>query len=249
MMLQLVAEDYWWPTMKQFIQNYVKGYATCQLTKPNTHQPKPPLMLITVEMGAIPFQTISLDLITDLPMSKGYDLVLTIVDHDCSKAAIFLPCQKTIDAEEVARLYVQHMFPHFGHPYYVISDRDPYFTSHFTHQMCALLGITQNISTAYHPQTDGQSKRTNQWVEQYIHIYGNNQQDNWADLLPLAQFIHNSWLNVSTKQTPFELLYGANPIIHLSGKSTNIPALNQRQDWLKKAREHAQESIENAQQL
>jgi Integrase zinc binding domain len=153
--LQMVAEDYWWPTMKQFIQNYVKGCATCQLTKPNTHQPKPPLMPITVETKAIPFQTISLDLITDLPTSKGYDSVLTIVNHNCSKAAIFLPCQKTVDAEEVTQLYVQHVFPHFGHPHHVISDWDPHFTSHFTHQMCTLLGITQNISTTYHPQMDG----------------------------------------------------------------------------------------------
>jgi Integrase zinc binding domain len=227
-MLWMVAEDYWWPTMKQFVQNYVKGCATCQLTKPNTHQPKPPLMPITVEAKAIPFQTISLDLITDLPTSKGYDSVLTIVDHDCSKAAIFLPCQKTIDAEEVAQLYVQHVFPHFGHPHHGISNQDPCFTSHFTHQMCALLGITQNISTTYHPQMDGQSECANQWVEQYICIYGNSQQDDWADLLPLAQFVHNSWPNVSTKWTPFELLYGANPIIHLSGRSTNIPALYQR---------------------
>jgi hypothetical protein len=86
-------------------------------------------------------------------------------------------------------------------------------------------------------------------VEQYVHIYGNSQQDDWVDLLPLAQFVHNSWPNASMKQTPFELLYGANPIIHLFGKSTNIPALNRRQEWLKEVRERTQESIENAQWL
>jgi hypothetical protein len=118
--LRMVANDYWWPTMREFVQNYVKGCATCQMTKPNTSRPKPPLMPIPVEPKAIPFQTISLDLITDLPTSRGYDSVLTIVDHNCSKAAIFLPCQKTIDAEEVAKLYVQHVFPHFGHPHHVI---------------------------------------------------------------------------------------------------------------------------------
>ena len=176
--LQMVAKDYWWPDMKQFVQNYVKGCAVCQATKPNTVQPRAPLLPIAVVPKAIPFQTISLDLITDLPVSKGYDSILTIVDHDCSKAAIFLPCRKTIDVEGIAHLYVQHVFSHFGHPQHVISDRDPRFTAQFMRQMCALLGITQNISTAYHPQTDGQSECANQWVEQYLRIYGNSQQDN-----------------------------------------------------------------------
>jgi hypothetical protein len=138
------------------------------MTKPNTVRPRAPLLPIAVVPRAIPFQTISLDLITDLPVSKGYDSILTIIDHDCSKAAVFLPCQKTIDAEGIAQLYVQHVFPHFGHPQHIISDRDPQFTAQFTRQMCTLLGITQNISTAYHSQTDGQSERTNQWVEQYL---------------------------------------------------------------------------------
>jgi hypothetical protein len=193
--------------------------------------------------------TISLDLITDLPVSKGYDSVLTIVDHDCSKAAVFLPCQKTIDVEGIAQLYVQHVFPYFGHPQHVISDRDPRFTAQFTCQMSTLLGITQNISTAYHPQTDGQSERANQWVEQYLWIYGNSQQDNWANLLPLAQFVHNSWPNASTKRTLFELLFGVNPIIRITGGTTNVPELNKRQEWLKGAREHAQEAIKKAQEM
>jgi Chromo (CHRromatin Organisation MOdifier) domain/Integrase zinc binding domain len=245
----MVAKDYWWPDMKKFVQNYVKGCATCQMTKPNTVQPRVPLLPIAVVPKAIPFQTISLDLITDLPVSKGYNSILTIIDYDCWKAAVFLPCQKTIDAEGIAQLYVQHVFPHFGHPQHVISDRDPRFTAQFTRQMCTLLGITQNISTAYHPQTDGQSERTNQWVEQYLRIYGNGQQDNWANLLPLAQFVHNSWPNASTKRTPFELLFSVNPIIHITGRTTNVPELNKRQEWLKGAREHAQEAIKKVQEM
>jgi hypothetical protein len=86
------------------------------MTKPNTVWPRAPLLPIAVVPKAIPFQTISLNLITDLPVSKGYNSILTIVDHDCSKAAVFLPCQKTIDAEGITQLYVQHVFPHFGHP-------------------------------------------------------------------------------------------------------------------------------------
>jgi hypothetical protein len=163
-------------------------------------------------------------------MSKGYDSILTIIDHDCLKAAVFLPCQKTIDVEGIAQLYVQHVFPHFGHPQYVILDRDPWFTAQFTCQMCTLLGIMQNISTAYHLQTDGQSECTNQWVEQYLQIYRNSQQDDWANLLPLAQFVHNSWPNANTKRMLFKLLFGINPIIHMTGKATNVPELSKRQE-------------------
>jgi Integrase zinc binding domain len=101
-MLQMVAKDYWWPDMKQFVQSYVKGCVTCQMTELNTVQPRALLLPITVALKAIPFQTISLDLITNLPVSKGYDSILTIINHDCSKAAVFLPCQKTIDAEGIA---------------------------------------------------------------------------------------------------------------------------------------------------
>jgi hypothetical protein len=113
-------------------------------------------------------------------------------------------------------------------------------------QMCTLLGITQNISTAYHLQTGGQSECANQWVEQYLWIYGNHQQDDWANLLPLAQFVHNSWPNASTKRTPFELLFGVNPIIHMTRRTTNVLELSKRQEWLKEARGHAQEAIRKA---
>jgi Chromo (CHRromatin Organisation MOdifier) domain len=182
-------------------------------------------------------------------MSKGYDSVLTIIDHDCLKVAVFLPCQKTIDVEGIVQLYMQHVFPHFGHPQHIISDRDPWFTAQFMCQMCTLLGITQNISTAYHLQTDGQSERANQWVEQYLQIYVNSQQDDWASLLPLTQFVYNSWPNASTKKAPFELLFSINPIIHMTGKTTNVPELNKRQEWLKEARECAQEATRKAQEM
>jgi hypothetical protein len=88
-------------------------------------------MPITVKEQAPPFTTIALDLITDLPISQGYDSILTITDHDCSKAAIFLPCLKMIMGEGIAHLYVQHVFPHFGVPRRVISDRDPWFMGKF----------------------------------------------------------------------------------------------------------------------
>ena len=154
---QNIAQYYWWPGMRDHITQYIKGCATCQMNKVNTNPTKPPLYPITPVTDALPFQTITLDFITKLPESDGYDTILTITDHDCSKASIFIPCKETIDSEGVAQLYAQHVVPHYGTPKKVISDRDTRFTSNFTTELCKTLGIKQNISTPYHPQTDGQS--------------------------------------------------------------------------------------------
>ena len=157
-----LIKDFWWPTLKCFTAEYVRGCAMCQSTKPNTTRPKPPLMPIVATGVQAPFETISLDLITDLPISQGYDSILTVIDHGCSKAAIFLPCHKMIDATEVAVLYSAQIFPFYGVPRQIISDRDPWFTAQFIQQLCTILGISRNLSMAYHPQTDGQSERANQ---------------------------------------------------------------------------------------
>jgi hypothetical protein len=182
----LTARNYWWPGMKNSVIKYIQGCAICQSRKNVTTRPKPPLFPITTNPKAQPFEVIALDFITKLPPSEGYDTILTITDHDCSKGAIFIPCNETIDAMGVAELYGKHVFPHYGTPQRVISDRDPRFTATAMKELCKSLGIQQNISTAYHPQTDGQSERTNQWLEQYLRIFGNGAQTDWAQWLPLA---------------------------------------------------------------
>jgi transposase InsO family protein len=196
-----------------------------------------------------PFQTISVDLITDLPNSNGFDSILTIVDHGCSKAAIFLPCQKTIDAPGVAMLYAQRVFPFFGIPRRVISDRDPRFTAKFTTELCGILKIDQNLSTAYHPQMDGQSERANQRVEQYLRIYGNDEKNDWAELLPMAQYMHNAGKNESTQATPFELLIGHTPTIQVEEKDLAVPEIARRKEWLERGRLRAQAALWHAHRL
>jgi hypothetical protein len=155
------------------IIDYIRGCAKCQATKPRTNTPKAPIHPIPPEHSTIPFATIALDFITKLPLSNGQDTILTITDHDCSKAALFFPCKETITAEEVAKLYATQVFPHYGIPLKVISDQDARFTGHFTRTLCEKLQIKQNLSMAFHPQTDGQSERTNQWLEQYLRLFTN----------------------------------------------------------------------------
>ena len=195
----LLARDYWWPKMKDEVEDYVKGCATCQSTKPHTNVPKAPLNPITVTPNAMPFDVINIDFITKLPPSNSFDSIMTVVDHDCTKVAIFIPCKEQMDMLGTAELYTRNVFPHYGLPKRIISDRDVRFTSVFTKELCTILGIKQNLSSTYHPQTDGLAERTNQWVEQYLCIFGNELQNDWAEQLPMAQFVHNSWPHEVTK--------------------------------------------------
>jgi len=134
-----------------------------------------------------------MDLITDLPKSQGFDSVLMIVDQGCSKAAKFILCTKMIDGPGIANEYLKHLVPWFGLPKCIISDRDPCFTSAFVREMCKALRIQQNLSTTFHPCTDGQMERMNAWLEQYLHPWTASQLTGWSKILPIAKFAHNSW--------------------------------------------------------
>ena len=156
-----IAKDFWWPAMKKDITEYIKGCVTCQSRKNQPNKSKPPLFPIALDTYDTPFTSIAMDFIVKLPLSKSYNTILTIMDT-FSKASIFIPCNESINAENTAKLYATYVLPHYGLPTRIISDQDPCFTSTFSRELCHTLGITQNISTAYHPQTDGQSERTNQ---------------------------------------------------------------------------------------
>ena len=110
----LVAKYYWWPQLAQDVQEYVKGCTECQRNKVNTHPQKAPLLPITPLMEALPFQTITMDFIVKLLESAGFDSILTIMDHDCTKMLITIPCRETIAAEGVAKLFLRQIFPRFG---------------------------------------------------------------------------------------------------------------------------------------
>jgi hypothetical protein len=110
----LVKRHYWWPRMGQDIIDYVKGCADCQRNKVNTHPQKASLSPIYPTPEALPFETVAMDFIVKLPESDGYDSILTVTDHDCTKMALFIPCNESISAEGVARLYIQHVFRAFG---------------------------------------------------------------------------------------------------------------------------------------
>jgi RNase H-like domain found in reverse transcriptase/Integrase zinc binding domain/Chromo (CHRromatin Organisation MOdifier) domain len=213
-----INREYFWPGAKTWITEYIKGCATCQQNKNLTHRIKTPMFRIPSSISTKPFSHIAMDLITGLPKSGGHDAILTIVDHGCSQAAIFLPCSTTITGAGITQLYLEHLFQWFGLPQKIISDRDPCFTSHFARELTKGLGIDQNLSTAFHPQTDGLSERTNQWIEQYLCPITTNQND-WRKWLPMATVVHNNSRNSTTGFAPNELLIGWEPPLAVEQRS------------------------------
>ena len=148
--LALIQPHYWWPHMRDFITNYIKGCGTCQINKINTHPTCPPIFPIS-PTSSLPFQMVAIDFIVKQPPFYRYDLILMITDHNVSKASIFIPCKESIDSAGVAKLYTMHVFLHYRFPLKIISDRDPQFTSALAMDLCKSLEICQNVSTAYHP--------------------------------------------------------------------------------------------------
>ena len=209
--IQATKRRYWWPGMNRWIEDYVKGCAPCQQNKNLMHRIHPPVYHITPGPQANPFEEIAMDLITQLPKNGPYDAILMIVDHGCTRAAIFLPCSTTITGEGIADLYLNNVYQWFGLPTKMVSDRDPRFTSHFAQALTQRLGVKQNISTAYHLQMDGLSERTNQWVEQYLRFVTTAQQDDWSKWLAIAFLVHNTWINATIKMAPLQALLGYLP--------------------------------------
>ena len=196
--IRKTKERYWWPNMNQWIADYVKGCTTCQQNKNLTHQKRVPIYRIPSKQGTLPFQSVAMDLITRLPERRGHNAILTIVDQGCSRAAVFLPCHTTITGPGVAQLYFNNIVRWFGLPTRVISDRDPRFTSQFRKALATKLGITQNLSTAFHPQTDGLSECKNQWVEQYLRLITLAAPEDWDLWLTTASAVHNNQRNQTT---------------------------------------------------
>jgi len=219
---ELVQRKYYWPKMQETIKQYVKKCDICQRTKVIRHAPygrmKPN------QAPDRPWKSISTDFITDLPLSEGSDAVLIVIDR-LTKMAHFIPSTNNMNAQQFQETFMREIFRLHGLPRDIITDRGSIFTSDLWNETTRELGIARRLSTAFHPQTDGQTERTNSILEQYLQAYVNYQQDDWKELLPMAEFAYNNGYQESTKHTPFFANYGINPeyqaIGHLiKGKTT-----------------------------
>ena len=210
--------------MTTYIRKYVAGCAICQANKVNTHSTVQTLSPLTSDCTC-PFQQVSVDLITNLPPSGSYDSVMVVVDHGLTKGVILCPCNKNIDAAGVAKLFFLHVFRHYGLHDKCISDQGPQFASAFARELACLLKYNLKLSSAYHPQTDGETERVNQELETYLCIFCNGHPEKWADLLPMAEFSHNSATYSTTNKLPFSLILGYELRSYPPIGKTFIPAL------------------------
>jgi len=170
-----IKEHYWWPGMRSFVKNYVKGCGTCQQFKINRNPSHPTFMPIEGPKTTRPFANCSMDMITDLPPvthnGENLDAILVVVDHGLTKGVIIIACSKTLTSEGAAELLLDNLYRRFGLPDSIISDRDPRFASRSFQELLELLGIKSKLTTAYHPQSDGTTEHFNQEIEAYISIY------------------------------------------------------------------------------
>jgi hypothetical protein len=167
-MLELVSWNYWWPNMSRFIGQYMSHCDLCLRTKVRCHLPIGELEPLPVPEDW--WHTISVDFIVELPESSGYDTIMVVVDS-IGKRAHFVETTTTVTAAGAANLYLRNVWKLHSLPHKVISDRGPQFVATFMKELYCLLGIEAAMSTAYHPQTDGQTERVNQELEQYLRIF------------------------------------------------------------------------------
>ncbi|SJL17565.1 uncharacterized protein ARMOST_21117 [Armillaria ostoyae] len=232
--------------MNKDVEAYVKGCETCQRTKSSNQAKAAPLHPNAIP--AEPWTHITVDMITGLPDSNGYDALLIVVDR-FSKAIIPVPCNKDLSAEGWARILRDHVYAHHGMPQVVISDQGPQFISKFMTELYRMLDIKQNASTAFHPQTDRQTERVNQEIEKYLRIFVGFRQDDWANWLPLAEFAHNNRIHSATGKSPFMILYGRNPrIMPNSPRPANskIPAASDFSREMTKIHKETETALEEA---
>lgn len=204
----LIQRQFWWPNMRKYVKDFVRSCDVCQRSKTPRHLPFG--LLQPLPIAETPWASLSMDLIVKLPLSKGFDSILVVVCR-FSKMAHFIPCHETVTGAEAAELFLKEIYRLHGLPKDIVTDRGPQFRSEFWRKLMLLLGVKTNLSSAFHPQSDGQTERVNQVLEQYLRCFVNYNQDNWTELLPLAEFSYNNAKHSATQFSPFFSIYGYHP--------------------------------------
>ena len=243
--LDLISRNYWWPSVTTYVHTYVDGCLDCQANKILPR--KPQNLMGRHDIPEKPWEVISVDFITDLPTDQHKDAIFVVIDY-LTKQAHFLPCTKETTSENLFLLYLHNVWKLHGTPRKIVSDRGPQLSSEFTKAIQEGLGIETALSTAHHPQTDGQTERVNQTLETYLRIYTNHQQEDWVNKLPLAEFAYNNNKHTATGESPFFLNYGYDLTFEPQLLTLNkVPAVNERLEMLKESREEAKILLQRTQ--
>jgi len=233
--------------MKQDIKNYVSSCQICSQAKPE--HCKLPGLLQPLPVPPQAWHTVCLDFIEGLPKSKSFDTILVVIDK-FSKYRHFIPLSHPYTSLSVAQIYMANVYKLHGMPKMIISDRDRVFTSALWQELFKLTDTTLNMSSAYHPQTDGQTEKLNQCLETYLRCLVQSCPSKWVTWLPLAEFWYNTAYHSALGKTPFEVLYGYPPI-HFGIVPSDACTVPDLQQWLNERsamQQVIQQNLQRAQQ-
>jgi len=203
--VELVTRNYWWPGVTRDVGKYVEGCDLCQQMKNRMEKPAGKLKLSEVPQKT--WSHLTVDFITKLPVVAGKDAILVVCNR-LSKMTHFVATTEGTSAEGLARLFRDNVWKLHGLPESVVSDRGPQFAAELTKELNRMLGIKTKLSTAFHPQTDGQTERMNQELEQYLRFFVEHRQKDWPEWLAAAEFAVNNKVHMATKVSPFMENYG-----------------------------------------
>ena len=243
-MLELLKRNYWWPGLKEDIKRYVQGCFKCQQNKVQHQRKAGELHPLEISQGL--WQEISIDIIGPLPKSNGMDTIVVIVDR-FTKMIRLKATTTNILSEGIAKIYRDDIWKLHGIPRKILSDRGPQFTSKFMEEFTKALGTKRQLSTAYHPQTDGQTERINQKIGTFLRHYVNYQQDDWTNWLAAAEFQYNDKRHTAMEKTPFKLNFGRHPWKGDLMVKIDIPRVEDFLSGLQRSWKQATKTMEEAQ--
>ena len=209
--LELLQRSYWWKGVARDVAACVAQCHDCQVNKPKNHKPHGQLQ--PIQIPERPWSSISVDFVTALPSmgDQRYDSITVFVDR-LTKMVHYVPCKETMSARDFADIFLANVFRLHGLPQHIVSDRDPKFTSAFWKEVTETLGMKRGLSTAFHPQTDGQTERMNRTMEEMLRHFITPMQGDWVKVLPLLEFAYNNAEHAAIQTTPFRLYTGLNPL-------------------------------------
>ncbi|QRW22961.1 Retrotransposable element Tf2 protein [Rhizoctonia solani] len=236
--LELICRNYYWPGICADTYWHVDSCKTCQRICKPKYASIPPQPL---ELPSRPWQHISYDMIVDLPKDGNFNSILVIV-NSFTKYGIFIKYSKKLKAPELADLFLENVWKRHGMPEKTISDRGRVFNNKFLQALYKRLGIDPHYSSAYHPQSDGQTEQVNPSIEHFLRAYSGINQRDWTKWLPMAEFAYNNAVHSSTEKTPFKALYGWEPTLTPLNVPTDVPEA----DNLAQAMEAQWKEVESA---
>ena len=204
-MVELVTRNYWWPGVTRDVGRYVEGCDLCQRMKNRAEEPADKLKLSKVPEK--PWTHLMGDFITKLPVVAGKDTILVVCDR-LSKIIHFVATMEGTLVEGLARLFRNNVWKLHGLPESMVLDRGFQFAVELTKELNRMLGIKTKLSTAFHPQTDGQTEQMNQELEQYLRFFIEHRQKDWPEWLAAAEFAINNKVHTATKVLLFMVNHG-----------------------------------------